>query len=253
MSDLNEAKRTIKRSYRGGEYPAIRVYDSGKVRNRIIDFVGTKVVTDEDLQAYIDNIVQEEEGAKKSNYRKWFKRNGKYFKTTVKEGKKTWCLSKLGKRVYELTCKKEEKGMINEDKCLSFDDFLVMEDYVKEARILGRGMSDAALAADTEQSDQEYIASKQYSKNVRNALLKLGAPESLNVISRWTTVNLYVDSQEEAAILEKILSDLKLKSNNRGKVKMMGTALTGGKPFRWIVEVNQKEISKTLKVKHPNL
>jgi hypothetical protein len=92
-----EERRVIKRKY--GEHGPIHINDSGPVRNAIVEFVGNRFVTEEELDAFISKV--DESGEKKPHYRKWFKRNGRYFESVTVKGKRLTVLSKLGKRVFE--------------------------------------------------------------------------------------------------------------------------------------------------------
>lgn len=93
-----EERRVIKRKY--GEHGPIHINDSGPVRNAVIEFVGNRFITEEELDAFFTKV-DEGDGEKKPNYRKWFSRNERYFESVKVKGKKLLVLSKLGKRVFE--------------------------------------------------------------------------------------------------------------------------------------------------------
>ena len=93
-----EERRVIKRKY--GEHAPIHINDNGPVRNAVIEFVGNRFITEEEMEAFL-NKVDEGDGARKPNYRKWLSRNERYFESVTVKGKKLRVLSKLGKRVFE--------------------------------------------------------------------------------------------------------------------------------------------------------
>lgn len=93
---LNEGIRRIKRKY--GENPNVHIYQAAKIRNKIVEFVGDKVITDESMQNFI-NQMKEDASISGFDYKKWFSRNEKYFDVQMVKSQKVWSLSKYGKRV----------------------------------------------------------------------------------------------------------------------------------------------------------
>jgi hypothetical protein len=106
-----EGRSQIKRKY--GEYGAIRVNSEAPIRNSILEFVGKRFVTKEELNSHLTQL--SEDRGKAIDQTKWFSRNMKYFESFQNRGQQVWTLSKYGKRVLENILKtKQEKQMINE-------------------------------------------------------------------------------------------------------------------------------------------
>lgn len=106
-------KVQIKRKW--GQYEAHHVNSSTPVRDRMIQWVGERRVTEEELKQYLTTI-QEERG--KNADMNWFTRNGRFFEQTTHRGQDVYTLSKYGKRVLEaIKCQKGEKDkkQINEN------------------------------------------------------------------------------------------------------------------------------------------
>ena len=110
MSDINEGRSQIKRQY--GEYAKIRVNEKAPIRNKILDFVGKRFVTEEEMKSHLTKIT--EEIGKDFDQRKWFKNNQKYFESFENRGQKVWTLSKYGKRVHEFINKPKDTS-VNEN------------------------------------------------------------------------------------------------------------------------------------------
>lgn len=110
MSDINEGRSQIKRQY--GEYAKIRVNEKAPIRNKILDFVGKRFVTEEEMKNQLTKIT--EEIGKDFDQRKWFKNNQKYFESFENRGQKVWTLSKYGKRVHEFINKPKDTS-VNEN------------------------------------------------------------------------------------------------------------------------------------------
>ncbi len=92
-----DERKIIKRKYR--DHGPIHINDSGPVRNEVIEFVGNRFVTEEELDKFFSKL--EEDKGRKVDYRKWFKRNGRYFENVKAKGKRLLILSGLGKKVFE--------------------------------------------------------------------------------------------------------------------------------------------------------
>jgi hypothetical protein len=100
----------IKRKY--GEYSSYQVNRGAPIRNRIIEFVGKRFVTEDELKNFLIRL--EEEKGSAIDQRKWFSRNQKYFESFQNRGQKVWTLSKFGKRVLEFVVKSAQQKQINE-------------------------------------------------------------------------------------------------------------------------------------------
>lgn len=121
----------IKRKY--GEYSANKVNSVAPIRNRVVEFVGKRFVTNEELKNFLTRL--EEDRGNAIDQRKWFGRNSKYFESFQNRGQQVWSLSKYGKRILEQIVKsnnqKQNKGMIKESiglfKFNSINESLVTE------------------------------------------------------------------------------------------------------------------------------
>jgi hypothetical protein len=107
--DLNERVQ-IKRKYR--DYPSYQVNKGAPIRNRIVEFVGNRFITEDELKNFLIRL--EEERGNSIDQRKWFSRNQKYFESFQNRGQKVWTLSKFGKRVFEYIIKAGQQKQINE-------------------------------------------------------------------------------------------------------------------------------------------
>ena len=112
MSNLNEGRSQIKRKY--GEYSNIRVNEKAPIRNKIINFVGKRFVTEEELKDHLTKLT--EEIGKEFDQRKWFGNNKRYFESFENRGQKVWTLSKYGKRIHEFINKPKETNTIIENR-----------------------------------------------------------------------------------------------------------------------------------------
>jgi len=141
-SEVNEGRAQIKRKY--GEHGAIRVNSEAPIRNSILEFVGKRFVTEEEMKAHLTKLSEDRGSA--VDQTKWFSRNMKYFESFENRGAKVWTLSKYGKRVLENIIKsKQEKTMIKESIGLfKFDsvnesiDVKYWEDYNKDTSGQGK-------------------------------------------------------------------------------------------------------------------
>ena len=108
--NLNEGTHQIKRKY--AEHGAINVYERGPIRNKIIEFVKNKHVTESELKDYVKKLAEDRGADFDSN--KWFKRNERYFESYQNRGQQVYTLSKFGQRVYEYIVKAQAQKQINE-------------------------------------------------------------------------------------------------------------------------------------------
>lgn len=113
-NEVNEGRSQIKRKY--GEHGAIRVNSEAPIRNSILEFVGKRFVTKNELDSHLTQL--SEDRGKAVDQSKWFSRNMRYFESFTNRGSEVWTLSKYGKRVLENILKakqeKQEKSMIKE-------------------------------------------------------------------------------------------------------------------------------------------
>lgn len=93
-----DERQVIKRRY--SHHSHIAINDSAPIRNEVVEFVGNRFVTPDELSAFFTKL-EEDKGGKAKNYRRWFARNGRYFESATLKGKKLLMLSKLGRRVFE--------------------------------------------------------------------------------------------------------------------------------------------------------
>jgi hypothetical protein len=103
----------IKRKY--GEYGAHNVNTEAPIRNRVVEFVGKRFVTNEELKNFLTKL--EEDRGNAIDQRKWFGRNMRYFESFQNRGQQVWTLSKFGKRVLEQIIKaksQKQSGSMNE-------------------------------------------------------------------------------------------------------------------------------------------
>lgn len=100
----------IKRKYK--EYSSYQVNKGAPIRNRIVEFVGKRFVTEDELKNFLIRLEEEKGGA--IDQRKWFTRNQRYFESFQNRGQKVWTLSKFGKRVLEFIVKAGHQKQINE-------------------------------------------------------------------------------------------------------------------------------------------
>jgi hypothetical protein len=127
--NINEARTQIKRKY--AAHGSIRVNEKAPIRNKVIQFVGKRFVTEEEMKSFLTQLT--EDRGKEFDQRKWFGRNEKYFEAFENRGQKVWTLSKFGKRVLENVIKKsEQKQTINESVGL-FKNIRLNESRINEA------------------------------------------------------------------------------------------------------------------------
>jgi len=103
----------IKRKY--GEHGAYQVNNEAPIRNRVVEFVGKRFVTNEELKNFLTKL--EEDRGNAIDQRKWFSRNMRYFESFQNRGQQVWTLSKFGKRVHEQIVKakaQKQSSSVNE-------------------------------------------------------------------------------------------------------------------------------------------
>jgi hypothetical protein len=98
----------IKRKY--SSYEAFRVNREAPIRNRVVEFVGKRFITEDELKNFLTKL--EEERGNAIDDRKWFSRNQKYFESFKNRGQQVWTLSKYGKRVLEYIVKEKSQRQI---------------------------------------------------------------------------------------------------------------------------------------------
>lgn len=112
---MNEGRQQIKRKY--GEYSAIRVNEKTPVRNRVIEFVGKRFITEDEMLKFLTSLT--EERGKEINTKQWFDRNQKYFESFTNRGQKVMTLSKFGKRILDgIITPSKSKQMVTESVAL---------------------------------------------------------------------------------------------------------------------------------------
>lgn len=99
----------IKRKY--AEYGAHTVNTEAPIRNRVVEFVGKRFVTNEELKNFLTKL--EEDRGNSIDQRKWFGRNMRYFESFQNRGQQVWTLSKFGKRVHEMIVKAKAQKQTN--------------------------------------------------------------------------------------------------------------------------------------------
>lgn len=132
--EINEAKTQIKRKY--GEHTAINVYERGPIRNKIIEFVKHKFVTETELKEFVQKLAEERGSDFDAN--KWFKRNERYFESFQNRGQQVYTLSKFGKRIYEFIVKKQNQKQVNESIGLFKSEMINENKEVNEALNQGK-------------------------------------------------------------------------------------------------------------------
>ena len=73
--EINEGRSQIKRKY--GEHGAIRVNNEAPIRNSILEFLGKRFVTRDEMNSHLTQL--SEDRGKAVDQTKWFKRNERYF------------------------------------------------------------------------------------------------------------------------------------------------------------------------------
>lgn len=132
--EINEGKTQIKRKY--GEHGAINVYERGPIRNKIIEFVKHKFVTETELKEFVQKLAEERGSDFDAN--KWFKRNERYFESFQNRGQQVYTLSKFGKRIYEFIVKKQNQKQVNESIGLFKSEMINENKEVNEALNQGK-------------------------------------------------------------------------------------------------------------------
>jgi hypothetical protein len=105
MENVNEARSQIKRQY--GQYSRIQVNETAPIRNKILNFIGNRFVTEEEMKSQLTKIT--EEVGKEFDQRTWFKNNKRYFESFENRGQTIWTLSRYGKRVFEFINKPKQE------------------------------------------------------------------------------------------------------------------------------------------------
>jgi hypothetical protein len=105
-----EERVQIKRKY--GEYSSYQINKGASIRNPIVEFVGTRFVTEKELSNFLLKL--EEDRGNTIDQKRWFSRNQKYFESFQNRGQQVWTLSKFGKRVFEFVIKERDKKQLNE-------------------------------------------------------------------------------------------------------------------------------------------
>ena len=120
------SRSQIKRQY--GQYSKIRVNEKAPLRNTILNFVGNRFITDDEMQSQLTKM--SEEIGKEFDQRTWFKNNKRYFESFENRGQLVWTLSKYGKRVFEFI-NKPKQNIIMENKSIG----LFKSSFLNESRI----------------------------------------------------------------------------------------------------------------------
>jgi hypothetical protein len=130
MKNVNESRSQIKRQY--GQYAKIRVNEAAPIRNRILNFVGNRFVTEEEMKSQLTKIT--EEVGKDFDQRTWFKNNKRYFESFENRGQSVWTLSKYGKRVFEFI-NKPKQNIIMENKSVGLFKNSLFESTLNEGAL----------------------------------------------------------------------------------------------------------------------
>ena len=139
MKNVNEGRSQIKRQY--GQYSRIRVNETAPIRNKILNFVGKRFVTEEEMKNQLTKIT--EEVGKEFDQRTWFKNNKRYFESFENRGQQVWTLSKYGKRVHEFI-NKPKANTLMENKSIGLFKNSLFEST--EERELNNAINEGALA-----------------------------------------------------------------------------------------------------------
>jgi hypothetical protein len=230
------ARTQIKRKY--GEYANIRVNEKAPVRNKVVQFVGKRFVTEEEMKQFLTKLT--EERGKDLDANKWFGRNGRYFEKFENRGQKVLTLSKYGKRVLEMIRKSESKTNLNESSNIGlfkseiFEsvkpevvyEFEWSEEEIAEAE---KALNEAALAkkgarelADINLGDQiDNAEDKEMAEYYEDITKALGESDPRNVIQ--------VDSEthDEDPLMNKIYNYLSTNFSGTEDVKTRGNFGSG--------------------------
>lgn len=125
MENISERVQ-IKRKW--GQYEASLVNSTTPIRDKMIQWVGERRITEEELKQYLSSI-QEERGKTPDN--SWFTKNSRFFEQANHRGQDVYVLSKYGKRVLEAIKRGETekvKRQLNEnmsaDQMKNFKTFI---------------------------------------------------------------------------------------------------------------------------------
>lgn len=198
MKNLNEGRSQIKRKY--GEHTNIRVNEKAPIRNRIVNFVGKRFVTEEEMKAQLTKIT--EEVGKEFDQRKWFKNNQRYFESFENRGQKVWTLSKYGKRVHEFINKPKE-NIVMENKTIGLFKSSLFESVLNEGALAKKGAAELDRAVDVMIDDED----KEFTKKIMTICDKLGADPS-------GVMQVDSESYDEEPLMKKIYNYLE--KNFRG-------------------------------------
>ena len=167
------ARAQIKRKY--GEYSNIRVNEKAPVRNKVVQFVGKRFVTEEEMKNFLNQM--NEERGKQLDANKWFGRNQRYFESFENRGQKVVTLSKYGKRVLEMIRNSEQKAGLNESTNIGLfkseifesikpevvyefefteDEIAEAEKALNEGTLAKKGSSLGVYLSDIEPDSKEY-------------------------------------------------------------------------------------------------
>lgn len=233
MKNINEGRSQVKRKY--GEHASIKVNEKAAVRNKVINFVGKRFVTEEEMKNFLTKM--NEERGKDFNSTKWFGRNGRYFESFTNRGQKVLTLSKYGKRVLELIKAAASKTKLNESfglfkaslfestNNLELDGYVVerneeeLETALNEGALAKKGaknLSDINLEDQIDSTGDEEMT--EYYEDITKAL---GEANPRNVIM--------VDSEtnDEDPLMRKIYAYLEANFNYMEDVKTRGSFGSG--------------------------
>lgn len=134
MENVNEGRSQIKRQY--GQYAKIRVNETAPIRNSILNFVGKRFVTEEEMKSQLTKIT--EEVGKEFDQRTWFKNNKRYFESFENRGQTVWTLSKYGKRVYEFINKPKQNSIMENKSIGLFKSSVLNESRLNEGALASK-------------------------------------------------------------------------------------------------------------------
>jgi hypothetical protein len=138
MENVNEGRSQIKRHY--GQYSKIRVNEKAPIRNKVINFVGKRFVTEEEMKSHLTTIT--EDIGKEFDQRKWFKNNQRYFESFENRGQKVLTLSKYGKRVHEFINKPKDNTLMENKQIGLFKKSLFESVQINEGALAKKGASE---------------------------------------------------------------------------------------------------------------
>lgn len=124
IETVNESRQQIKRKW--GQYSAIKVNEKTPIRNHVIDFVGNRFVTEDELLQFLNQLT--EDRGKDFNAKLWFERNSKYFESFTNRGQNVMVLSKYGKRIFDGIINPSKNKQLNEsEEDIQNDDVSLLE------------------------------------------------------------------------------------------------------------------------------